>query len=203
MNIKKQFSVLSGLLTHYRSVHQFVQFKNHDQQAFAGSVSIEELTLLEALVKEANMIDGPIIEVGTLFGFTTQYIADWKDKEKMLITIDNFRWNPIGMSPDAHRAFTNRCLHYLIKNVNVKIFEGLNSEFYKSYREKPASLIFIDAGHSYEDVMVDIKFALSSGVHIICGHDYADYCPGVIRAVDEVFGEDKTIVGSLWVHKKK
>ena len=59
-------------------------------------------------------------------------------------------------------------------------------------------MIFIDAGHSYEEVMVDIRWSNKMKVPIICGHDYSDAYPGVRQAVDEVYGVNKRVVGTVW-----
>jgi hypothetical protein len=44
---------------------------------------------------------------------------------------------------------------------------------------------------------VDIEWARGVGAAIICGHDYCERFPGVIRAVDE-FGRLAQLRGSLW-----
>lgn len=52
----------------------------------------------------------------------------------------------------------------------------------------PYDMIFIDADHSYESVKYDIEIwspHLAPG-GLLCGHDYADFDPGVIRAVNEL-----------------
>ena len=60
--------------------------------------------------------------------------------------------------------------------------------------------IFIDAGHSYEEAIVDIRWAAKLKIPIISGHDYSDAHPGVKKAVDEVFGTAIKVVGSVWAH---
>ena len=52
-------------------------------------------------------------------------------------------------------------------------------------------LVFIDALHSYEGCLADIKAwtpKVKKGGYI-CGHDYPRR-PGVVQAVTEVFGDD-------------
>ena len=50
-----------------------------------------------------------------------------------------------------------------------------------------ANLVFLDGAHDYASVKADIEawgpLVLPGG--ILCGHDYASYCPGVIKAVNE------------------
>lgn len=63
-------------------------------------------------------------------------------------------------------------------------------------------LIFIDAGHNYDEVKADIlawRPLLAKG-GLLCGHDlYKDgpYHPGVLQAVDELVGK-YSVVGTVW-----
>lgn len=53
----------------------------------------------------------------------------------------------------------------------------------------PAPLmVFIDGDHYYEGVKREIEWALHMGVPVICGHDYDEESPDVIRAVDDLHG---------------
>ena len=113
MNPLKAVAAAKDLATHHKAVYRFLGFCNHPNQGFAGSVHGEELDFLQDLVRQANSIEGPLLEIGTLFGFTTQNIALAKDEDKELITVDNFRWNPLGLSSEAHRDFTMRVLNYV------------------------------------------------------------------------------------------
>lgn len=200
MNASKATAALRALINNRREVYQFLNFCNHPDQGFAGSVHGEELEFLTELVRNANDIDGPLVEIGTLFGFTTQRIAIAKNDNKELITVDNFRWNPIGLSPNAHRDFTKRALEYACQRGSTRIYEGDNTAFYSEYEGHRPSLVFIDAGHSYEDIMVDLSWATKMDIPIICGHDYADEHPGVMKAVDELFGSKIKVVGSVWAN---
>ena len=198
---------LSRLLNDWRKIHKhraavrtFLRICESPDQAYLGSIRSQELGFLQELVQKANSIPGPIIEVGTLFGFTTQRIADWKQTEKELISIDDFSWNPIGLNPKAHREFTSRILYYVVENCSTRLFDGTIKAFYCSYSGPRPSLVLIDAGHTYREVIVDIQWAKQVRCPVIAGHDYSDAWPGVKRAVDECFGEAKEIVGSLWAH---
>ena len=180
-------------------VHTFVNYCADPRKAFSGSVQQNELDFLQELVSRANTIDGPIVEIGTLFGFTTQHIANWKTLEKELITVDDFSWNPIGFDSETHRAFTNRILYYLIKRANTTLYAGSNTEFYRHYHGETPSMVFIDASHRYKNVIEDIRWAQENDISIISGHDYAENFPGVVRAVNETFGKENVqSVGSVW-----
>ncbi|MDB5387661.1 MAG: hypothetical protein JWM11_3307 [Planctomycetaceae bacterium] len=62
--------------------------------------------------------------------------------------------------------------------------------------------VFIDGSHEYEHVMADIQAwrALVKPGGLICGHDYWPPDPGVMRAVNEVFGQEFEVVTNtrLW-----
>lgn len=60
-----------------------------------------------------------------------------------------------------------------------------------------ADFIFIDADHSYQSVLADIKH-FKKYSHNIGGHDYSDYWPGVRKAVQEQFVNFR-IIGNSWL----
>lgn len=181
----------------------FLTYCERTKPGLVGSIEPEELEFLEELMRLSADHPGPIIEVGTLFGYTTQELAVWKTPEKELITIDDYSWNPVGLLPAAHRALVHRTLHYLMQRQNVRLFEGLSTEFHATYAGGAPSLVFIDASHEYEPVLADIQWARKQGAQVICGHDYAKNWPGVRRAVDESFPDGIKIRGSLWAWSVK
>jgi hypothetical protein len=153
-----------------------------------GSLYIEsERELVREAVLQANALEGPIIEVGTLFGSTTAWMAQWKKADKKIVTVDNYCWNPWNLSPEAHRMFTSRFLEYLIHRGEVEMVDMDKNAFYESYRGPSPSLVFLDANHTYEETRKDIEWARRIGAKIIAGHDYCDVF-GVVRAVDEAGG---------------
>ena len=74
-----------------------------------GSPSEEEERELIELTRKSSAFPGPIIEIGSLFGLTAQLLATYKPIEKKLIAVECFAWNPFGLPPDDHRAFTLPC----------------------------------------------------------------------------------------------
>jgi hypothetical protein len=165
-----------------------------------GSISEEEERELINLTRQASAIPGPIIEIGSLFGFTTQLLATYKPTEKKLIAVECFAWNPFGLSPDDHRVITRRVLRYNTAHSNTTLFDGFNRDFYQAYGGERPAMVFIDADHTYEGAKEDISWAVGAGVPIIAGHDYSELWPGVQRAVDEAFRGDVILRGSLWWH---
>ena len=198
--IAKLFSLLSDIIRYRKSVYQFIQFRNRGRNAFSGSVGREDLLFLKELVERSARYSGPIVEIGTLYGFTTQHLAEYKQADRELITVDNFSWNPIGLTQEAHRDFCFRSLYYLTQRANTRIFDGTGTSFYSSYDGDTPSMVFIDANHTYEGVREDIDWAVKRGIPIISGHDYSDAFPGVKKAVNETFSDRFRVKGSVWAH---
>ncbi len=171
-----------------------------DPFIFAGKISLEESRFLMKLVQEANKIEGPIVEIGSLFGCSSQIIILAKEADKRFISVDNFRWNPLGFSSEKHFSLTKKILSDATENYNVELVKMDKDIFYKQYSNGSPSMVFFDADHSYKATLRDLLWAKKVGAKIICGHDYKHGMPGVIKAVNEVAqGEPKKICESIFL----
>jgi hypothetical protein len=67
-------------------------------RAIAGGahITLEEAQLLGDLVRRAEG-EGPIVEIGTLFGYSTLVMCVAKGPFRKLLTVDSFVWNPVGL----------------------------------------------------------------------------------------------------------
>jgi hypothetical protein len=165
-----------------------------------GGISEEDERGIREAVSRAAPFDGPIVEIGTLFGWTAQLLASFKSPEKELIAVDNFCWNPFCIPPDDHRAITHRTLYYCLQHCRTRIFDGTAREFYDSYKGPTPSMVFIDANHSYEAVQADIAWACERHVPVIVGHDYNPVLhQAVVDAVEERFHGGFDLFGTVWV----
>ena len=153
--------------------------------------------LLEELVRESSRFEGPIIEIGTLFGVSTTLMALWKQPAQRIIAVDAFAWNPWGLTPEEHQDLTTQFLYYLTHTGQVELVAMDKDEFYRTYSGSPPAMVFLDAIHTYEETAKDIAWAKRAGARIICGHDYSSDWPGVIQAVDELGGSPR-LRGSVW-----
>ncbi|HEV8061762.1 MAG TPA: class I SAM-dependent methyltransferase [Gemmataceae bacterium] len=185
----------------YRSALEPFLYGRHSLEKMnvdEGSLYLEdERELVREVVLQANALEGPIIEVGTLFGYTTSWMAQWKNADKKIVSVDNYCWNPWNVSPDSHRLFTKRILGYLIHRGEVELVDMDKNAFYESYRGPSPSMVFLDANHTYEETRKDIEWAQRIGAKIIAGHDYFKVF-GVVRAVDEAGGRCAGASG-VWV----
>jgi hypothetical protein len=182
------------------AVRNYLSLSRHGSRSFWGSVSEEDERELVNLTRKAAAFPGPIIEIGALFGFTTQLFATYKPIEKKLIAVESFAWNPFGIPAADHRVITQRVLRYNMTHCNTSLFDGPSQVFYKTYKGERPAMVFIDAGHSYEAVKEDIAWAEQADIPLIVGHDYNELWPGVKRAVDEAFGAEIRVRGSVWSH---
>jgi hypothetical protein len=167
----------------------------HPQQA---TIEAECIPFVQRLVRDSRQHDGPIVEIGTLLGITTTNMALAKSQDQKIITVDNYCWNPWGLTPDVHQALTSQILEYLVQTGHVERIRMDKNEFYRLYEGPSPSLVFLDAWHDYEETKKDIEWARSVGTRIISGHDYCDEFPGVKQIVDECGGPRET-VGTVWV----
>jgi predicted O-methyltransferase YrrM len=166
----------------------------HPQQA---TVEPEAIEFIQRLVRESGRFPGPIIEVGTLLGVTTTNIALAKSPRQKIITVDNYCWNPWGLSPDVHAALAKQVLQFLISTGQVEQIRMDKNAFFNSYRGDAPSMVFLDAVHDYEETKKDIEWSRQAGAKIISGHDYSDEFPGVKKIVDEL-GGPRELCASVW-----
>lgn len=161
-----------------------------------GEISIEEGRFLGELVRRTEPSD-PLIEIGTLFGRSTTVMTLFKQEHQPLIGVDNFSWNPLGLTPKFHEYTTREALAQATERYNVRIEATEKSEFFAGYEGPPPGLVFCDADHSTEATLEDINWARSVGAKIVCGHDYGED-ERVSKAVDSL-GGPKELVGRLFV----
>jgi len=161
-----------------------------------GSLNEVEYAGLKELIAEANVISGPIIEIGTLVGTTTMRMALWTESN-VIKTVDNFSWNVWGFTPEEHYNIASHALFSAISSGKVELVKMGKSEFYETYDGPSPSMVFLDAMHTYIETKKDIEWAKKINTRMITGHDYCEEWPGVIRAVDEA-GGPKELFGSVW-----
>jgi hypothetical protein len=163
-----------------------------------GQLSLVESRLLGEIIASSDKTR-PIIEIGTLFGFSTTVMTLAKATEQRLITVDNYSWNPLGISPEAHYQSTRNRLSEAIEKFGVEQIRMDKDEFYRTYDGPPPAVFFCDADHSYEATKADLLWARQVGATIICGDDYDHpYQRGTAQAVDEL-GGPKRLAGGLFV----
>jgi len=190
------------LLTHQRELRaalstQLSVIEEGENFALGGLSQVEEESIVK-LVHKAKQFSGPIIEFGTLFGITTKLMASVAADSQRIITIDNFCWNPFGLTPQLHETFTRKILRVELESGTVELAVSGSEEFRKGYNGEIPAMVFLDADHSYAAVKEEIIWAKALGVPLICGHDYRNELFGVTQAVDEEFPDGVHSEGMVW-----
>lgn len=162
----------------------------------------ERKELIEWVIGTAD-VPGPVVETGTLFGFSTMALCEGvlrSGVRKKIYTVDNYSWNPFGVPMYRHRMITRQNLAMAQSLTDLVIVDSSADDFYKNFSETP-SFAFIDGNHSYESVTEDLIYFRNIGTKAISGHDY-DF-PDVSKAVREVLGEENLTVfkGTLFLYK--
>jgi len=166
-------------------------------------------------VKNASN-DAKFVEIGSWRGQSAAYLAVEiinSGKNISLTCVDTWKGSPEMFIPEADAFYDEiiskegSCYKEFLRNVEpvkniIETREMTSEDASKLYPDKYFDFVFIDAGHSYEDVILDLKSWLpkvkSGGV--IAGHDVQ--CPSVRRAINEVFGTNGYgIGGQSWYVK--
>jgi predicted O-methyltransferase YrrM len=141
------------------------------------------------------------VEVGSWVGYTATLMLD-AVPELTLTCVDTFLGSASDMTGELREAagivsgdpdivwtlfgrnterFGERC----------RVLRMGSLEAADQFEDRSLDFVFIDADHTYEGCRADIEAWLPKlklgGV--ICGHDYSEGFPGVVRAVDEIFGD--------------
>jgi predicted O-methyltransferase YrrM len=197
-----KISTMRNLLVNFDSkkMKQFMLYNLQGGMVQQGTGTVDKgeyecLVRLSKTVQE-RAPNSIIIEIGALFGFSTQALLEGCTTNKVVV-IDNFTWNPIGLTKSRHRELFYSNMSYFLRRGMMEIFEGTSESFFSnSYNDENVAMVFIDADHSYEGVRADIEQALKVSPVIICGDDY--HFEGVKKAVNEFFGQEFKLDGELW-----
>ena len=130
-------------------------------------------------------------EVGCGKGHSTFFLAQavLKDENTVIYAIDKF------VSPLKEMyEFNKKPYPDKVKDIIHEI-PGISWEVAHQFEDGYFDFVFIDADHAYESVRKDILAYLPKVRKggILAGHDYVESQPGVRKAVDEIFGNNKKV----------
>ena len=158
-----------------------------------GGLTDEETAALVRWTKESGA--ETFIEIGTLFGLTARSVAAETDAN--VIAVDNFCWNPFGLTPAQHEAFTRRILSGSgVELVNVDAVDFLGG--LSSRVDAARAFVFLDGSHAYADVKREIEICKAQDIKTIAGHDFGNNRFGVTQAVKDTLSEPDEVSGMCW-----
>lgn len=161
-----------------------------------GGLTEEETAALVRWASDADV--ETFVEIGTLFGITANAVA--RGTHAKVIAVDNFCWNPFGLTSAQHEAFTRRIVSgggvELVNADAVDFLGGLSRRC-----DAARALVFLDGSHAYADVKREIELCREQGVRIISGHDFGNRRFGVTQAVRDTLGEPDEVCGMCWIRR--
>lgn len=171
----------------------------HFYESIPGYFNFQDLYSRE--VKRAS--DGAIfVELGTYCGRSYAYLLVEilnSGKKIEALSVDFWKHN--------HCTFGDAYIKFRDNGVTPWFIEFDTAHAAGLYDNETVDFVFIDADHSYEGVMRDIKAwwpKVKSG-GTFAGHDYEKGWPGVVKAVNEFaksVGLTFTVLGTSWVMGK-
>jgi hypothetical protein len=161
------------------------------KEGIDGWCSDEELRFLRKMAFESDSI----VEIGSWKGRSTKELL--KACNGNVYAVDNWlgskEWaTEVGVFiQDVYNEFMKNVGHF----PNLVVLKGDSLEMVKTFNGDKVDMVYIDAGHTYEECKADIEAWLPKCNKFICGHDYV--YPDVKKAVDEKF-KDIELIDSIW-----
>lgn len=170
-----------------------------------------------AVSRIPDNMNGHFVEVGSFAGKSSAFMAVEiinSGKNIKFDCVDTWEGSDEHNTlqfPEAYRLTKNNLLYdTFISNMkpvesNYTPVKMCSVDAAKLYEDGSLDFVFIDASHDYENVKNDIiawfpKVKLGG---IMGGHDYDNMFLGVVQAVNELFGENITIIdGNSWIVEK-
>lgn len=156
-----------------------------------------------------NAKDGAhFVEVGSWKGKSSAYLAVEianSGKDIKFDCVDTWEGGPEHVHMDNSQLYeifisNMKPLEKYYRPIKAKSIDAA-----KLYEDESLDFVFIDACHSYECVVEDIRawYPKVKKDGIISGHDYNDSWPGVVRAVNENINGPIGTGELCWMHRKQ
>ena len=160
-----------------------------------GWMSAEELQWLYSQARRFKSI----VEVGSWLGRSTHALCSGCAGK--VYAVDHFRGTPSERS-DQHRLalyvdIYKRFKENMVGFQNLEAFQLPSHQAAPKFAPRSIEMVFIDGGHSLEEVRVDLRLWLPVATHLICGHDWD--LQSVRTAVEQEIGLPQIpAAGSIW-----
>lgn len=164
-----------------------------------GWMTFPELTFLYNMAKNMESI----CEVGSWKARSTHALLSGC-KDGKVTAVDTWEGSKELRDDTNWMAKQENIFDTFTKNTskfnNLIINKNTSVEASKQYADKTFDCVFVDAGHTYEEVKEDILAWKNKAKIMLCGHDYfPGVWGGVCQAVDEELGGPDEVHGTIWV----
>lgn len=138
-----------------------------------------------------------IVEVGSWKGRSTDALLT--GCKGTVWAVDHFKGSKTERN-SCHKEATEKDISEIfLKNVghhkNLKLLKMDSLGAAKKFEDKSVDMVFIDGGHTHEEVRADIEAWLPKVKKLICGHDYGR---GIEHTIHKVLG-NVNILDSIWI----
>jgi predicted O-methyltransferase YrrM len=143
-----------------------------------------------------------IVEVGSWKGRSTHALLS--GCRGTVYAVDHFKGSMAEIGRDqSHFEATIRDISVdFLKNVgmftNLVVLKANSVDAAKKFKPGSIDMVFIDGGHTYDDIYLDLEAWAPIARRLVCGHDYGSE---VKDAVDKKFGEKRveTMGSGIWM----
>lgn len=166
----------------------------------------------DMFVQKAPLV-AKFAEIGCFCGKSACYLAHrikQSGKPLEIVAVDVWPKDIYGQNPDCFIrdtlvVFTGNVDQGGFDKIITQVVRGDSAEAAKLFTDKSFFAAMIDANHSYEAVLADIRAWLPKiqPGGFLAGHDFGHGHPGVEKAVREVFGDGFTVTGQTWIVRVK
>lgn len=181
---------------HYKgNMHDYLMGRkvrlDYNTEGLKGWTSEKELGALSVLALRSK----DVVEIGSWKGRSTKTLLE--SCKGTVYAVDHWNGTTTDISGDLAKA--EDVFKEFMENVgsyqNLKIIKSSSVTAAESFNGKKVDMVFIDAGHTYEECKEDIEAWLPKCTKFISGHDYS--YDSVKRAVDEKF-QNVNVMDQLW-----
>ncbi len=158
---------------------------------------------LEQLIAEHKIKS--VLEIGSFLGLSAVWFAQ---RVKAVTCIDTFEEKAVEPSDNnlvytiANERIPNPFRHVFERNINeagvapkITIIQSPSVTAWQFVED--FDLVYIDGDHSYDGITSDILLYRGKAKKIICGDDYTERFPGILRATAELFPNHQSN-GPFW-----
>lgn len=156
-----------------------------------GWMSEEELLWLFETAKNYQKI----VEIGSFKGRSAHALLS--GTSGTVTCIDNWELHWDKNNPHNGDKVFSEFKENLKDFTNLFIIKDISNNAVQKFEEREIDLVFLDFTTNYNEYLRAIK-DWSPKTKLICGHEYSDKFPGVLKSVNEFFGKPDGVIGMIW-----
>jgi predicted O-methyltransferase YrrM len=182
-------TILSGDNIHYSANLGNLNRRTHRGRVVVGWFPDNARTTMQMLIDRYDV--KTVIEIGSFVGLSACFFAERVDTvtcvDRFDRNVSRFATDVMGLEPaDQHTLFKQNTAAY--PNITSIKADSLQAA---EQADLVADLVFIDAGHEYEEVKADVEAWRPHATKVICGDDNQPNWPSVQKYAREI-GADTT-----------